>query len=79
MIYFIYWVSIFILGFSLCSLLKFQQYDEDELPFNKEQFHAVIRFLLIISFIFLAVSLPFLNYKKENTFQNNTDKITEHN
>jgi hypothetical protein len=64
MIYFLYWVGIFIFAFALCTLIKVQQYDEDELPFTKEQLHRVIQILLIIGSIFLVSSLPFINYKK---------------
>lgn len=64
MIYFLYWIGIFILAFALCALFKINQYEEDELPFSKDQLYYVIRILIVIGTIFLTSSLPFINYKK---------------
>lgn len=64
MIYFLYWIGIFILAFALCTLFKINQYEEDELPFSKDQLFHVIRILIVVGTIFLASSLPFINYKK---------------
>lgn len=65
MIYFLYWIGIFILAFALCALIKSQRYEEDELPISKEQLFQILKVLLIIGSIFLASSLPFINYKKQ--------------
>jgi hypothetical protein len=62
MIYILYWIGIFILGFALCLLVKLQQNEED-LPISKEQIFQLLKILLIISIIFITPSVTFINYK----------------
>ena len=62
MIYILYWIGIFILSFALCLLIKLQQNEED-LPLSKEQIFQLLKILLIISIIFITLSITFINWK----------------
>lgn len=65
MIYFLYWIGVYIAGFSLCGLIKVQRSDEDDLPYPKEQLIQILAVVLMIGGIFIVSSLPFINYQRE--------------
>lgn len=64
MTYFLYWIGIFILAFSICAIIKVEQCEDSELPFNKEHVFKVITILIALGSIFIGVTLPFLNSEK---------------
>ena len=65
MIYFLYWIGIYITGFSLCGLIKVQRSDEQDLPYPKEQMIQILAIVMMVGGIFIVSSLPFINYKKQ--------------
>lgn len=56
------------LSFSTLSFIKIFKAEEDELPAPKEQLSLAAMIIAIVGSLFIAVSLPFINYK--NTIEN---------
>lgn len=70
MIYFLYWIGIYITGFSLCGLIKVQRSDEEDLPYPKEQMIQILAIVMMVGGIFIVSSLPFINYQREKEMNN---------
>lgn len=63
MIYFLFWISVLIIGFILVTLIKLQSLDDEDLPIQRDEIIEILKRLTIIGTIIFTVSISFINVK----------------
>lgn len=63
MIYFLFWISVLIIGFILVTLIKLQSLNDEDLPIQRDEIIEILKRLAIIGTIIFTVSISFINVK----------------